>query len=180
MEYTYVDFLAYQGYKALEQFPSSCATFKVERDGTLFVAKIGDQMYNGFPYRHVLREHEVLKKAADIEGIPKEILFRHYEKGQPMVLLIREYLDGKMLYDLPRTELQKSSLEAQVEALHSRGVAGFDIRDINVLVKPGGKAGLIDFGSGYFQSEKTDEVFPKLKIADRDALQLLFKQYQNI
>lgn len=184
MEYVYVDFLGFLGYKVIEQLiPSSCAVFKVEHEGKTLVAKLGDQWYSHLTYRHVVREHEVLERAKDIGDLPKEVFFRDYTGKQPMALLVKEYIEGNTLEKVPRalSPAQRNILESQIAAFHDRGMAFFDFNSSasNILVTPEGKPCLFDFGSIYFQSEEPEN-FSFIKNRDFENLQALLNKFQNI
>ena len=179
----YRDFIRFLGYAVLERLsPASCEVYKVEREGKLLVAKVGDQWYNGFTYKHVVREHEVLERARAIEGVPQEHFFRTYRGAQDMALLIKEYLEGRTL-EMQNTfsETQKDDLISRIRVFHNQGMADLDIHSSgrNVLITPEGKPRLIDLGSVQLESELPKESFSNLKAVDLRGAEYLYTSFNK-
>ncbi len=178
MEYIYVDFLRYLGYNVLEQLtPSSCAVFKIEQEGKVMIAKIGDQMYSGLAYKHVFREHEILESATGITGVPQGISFRTYQGNQPLALLIKEYIEGEPLSRNLDSATQKDSIKALISSFHTKGMASLDLeRPSNIIISPQGQPYLIDLGSIFFSSELSADRFEAHKNDDLNSLEALFSE----
>ncbi len=177
----YRDFITHLGYNVLEALPRGfCEVYKVQREGRVLIAKVGDQWYGGKSYEHVVREHQVLERVGTIEA-PQEIFFRTYPGSQPLALLVKDYIAGKTLREMPivLSPVQKENLELQIKAFHNLGMACLDITDLNVVITPEGKPRLFDFGFVYFQSETQKDFFSVLKILDYSNLEELTR-LQNI
>lgn len=92
------------------------------------------------------REHGVYRRLAGVAGIPRCYGLR---EGDELVL---EYIEGQSLRDargsLPDRDAFFAALRGVIEAMHGAGVAHGDLkRKDNILIGPGGKPYLIDFGT---------------------------------
>ncbi|MDP3698913.1 MAG: hypothetical protein Q8R47_04960 [Nanoarchaeota archaeon] len=182
----YQDFIKYLGYNVLESlFPASCEVYKVEREGMVFIAKVGDQWRwdDNTAYKHVVREHEVLERAKEMEGIPQTHFFRVYQGRQELALLVKEYIGGKTLKERQNSfsETQKDDLLSQIRIFHNQGMADLDIHSsgCNVLITPEGKPRLFDLGSVRFESEVAREEFADLKARDLRGAEFLYNSFNK-
>ncbi|MTE21831.1 phosphotransferase [Streptomyces sp. TRM43335] len=109
------------------------------------------------------REYEALRRLAGLDCVPRLIDFR---KGREHYFLVREYVRGEPLAKemLRRNPLVRGSRSAEeyaeyaawattvldhvergVAAMHERGVVFGDLHPSNILVRPDGTVGFIDF-----------------------------------
>ena len=181
----YPDFVVYLGYKVLGSlFPASCEVYKVEKEGKIFIAKVGDQWRwdDTTAYNHVVREHQILERAKDIEGLPQVHNFRIYPGRQELALLIKEYLEGRTLKDIQSlSQTQKDDLISQISFFHNQGMADLDIHSsgCNVLITPEGRPRLFDLGSVCLESEVAKEDFAAMKARDLRGAEFLYNSFNR-
>ncbi|HLD39930.1 MAG TPA: hypothetical protein VJB13_02210 [Candidatus Nanoarchaeia archaeon] len=180
----YRDFVAYQGFKVLESlFPASCEVYKVEREGKMYIVKVGDQW--GWDihsaYKQVVREHEILERAKSLVGVPQVHSFRIYPGKQEMALLVKEYIEGKNLKEVGTFfQSQKDDLISIINHFHDQGMADLDIHSsgCNVLITPEGKPRLFDFGTVCFNSEVKAAKFAEMKATDLEGVEFLYNSFK--
>ncbi len=92
------------------------------------------------------RELGALKRLADVEGVP------HLEARAGHWILVITHFPGR---DVGKTDRSEQSAEffdelhRIVTEIHARGVLHLDLRQRrNILVQPGGRPAVIDFGAG--------------------------------
>lgn len=121
------------------------------------------------------REHAALRRLAGLDCIPRLV---EYRKGREHYFLVREYIEGKPLDRemMRRNPLMRGSRSADEYAEYTawamaildhieRGVAGMHERDIvfgdlhpsNILVRPDGTVGFIDFETAVPPEEATHQ-----------------------
>ncbi|MBU0665929.1 MAG: serine/threonine-protein kinase [Nanoarchaeota archaeon] len=123
------------------------AVFKVERKNNLYILKVGELDQNIQKYG-IENETRILLKAKDVQGITK--LVEQYEIKQNHIAILKEYAPGKTVEDFPykigSPRLTDQIIET-IRELHGLGIAGLDIRKLNIVVSPDfSKATMIDIG----------------------------------
>ncbi len=105
----------------------------------------------------IVREHEIYRRLAGIEGIPRcyGLIDDEY--------LVLEYIDGRsyrdLQYELVDRESYFAALLETLRAMHAAGVAHGDLkRKDNLLVGPGERPYLIDFGVACVRKQRAGPV----------------------
>ena len=117
-----------------------------------------DEVKNQKYLRHVRNEYEVLRSLQNGTGAPPEGIVRVYRlmklgflRRHKEHMLIMEYIQGPDMRKERRYPLGQmleilTGVVRAVAALHARGLIHGDLKPENIIVGPGGKPTLVDFG----------------------------------
>ncbi|CAG8649831.1 7099_t:CDS:1, partial [Ambispora gerdemannii] len=142
-------------------------TLRCKFHGELIALKSIDLYKNAIFLNKMLKEIEIYKDLADIQGkyIPKLVCYGYYEGG--MSFVIGMTIVGTALSHHNITKQQKSKALEALKAIHEHGILHNDIREENILVNDNGDMCVIDFG----MASRTD-LKKKRKLFRREQLEL--------
>ena len=124
----------------------------------------------------ISRELILIKRLRGISGIAQRAV-----RVGPSTLAI-EYLEGKSLDKTDRSNITPAFLEALetlIRTVHSRGVVHLDLRGSgNIIMRPDGTPGLIDFQSGLVTTHLPRFIVQMLEAMDMSGAYKKWRRYQ--
>jgi len=153
--------------------PSSLLVFKVKKDESYFVFKIGSSELS-FDLEHITQEALALKRLQGVPGVPG-FQQSYGARGEYCGALLKEFFQGQTLAQL-RKGLNEIGLQRKVEeavrAIHNKGFANLDLSISNVALSPDKKDFcLIDLGTVIHRDNVHNHTFEDLKSTDLRELQ---------
>ena len=122
-------------------------TLRCEFQGSTIALKTADLQKMPHVLSEMLKEAEIYKDLADIQGkyMPTLVCYGYYAGG--MCFVIGMTIVGTALSDHKKiTQQQKVKTLEALKAIHQHGILHNDIREENILVGDGDDMYLIDFG----------------------------------
>ena len=147
----------------------------VEKDSKIYVLKApGEHTGN----RYLKAEIKALKNGSGITGIPRLISVYYECENEPKAIL-REYIEGETLCNLPSNSHLERKLRETVLELHNIGIVIVDIKDRNIIISPDRlKVKIIDLDFAEFDNG-SKSYFEKMKRKDIEDLNSIFSIFKQ-